>query len=414
VFVGAIVGIVLIGLLFAFISRKPNPNSNPVTIKVWGTAPKAAFDALGAQYSGLRPNARIEYSEMDASTYNQTLLDALAAGTGPDVFMIGNQDATKRAPLLLSATSTEISPAQVASVFPSVVTQDFVNGGHVTALPLSIDTLALFYNKDLLDKAGIPVPPKTWQDVLNDIPKLVRQNSQGQLTQAAIALGGPESSVVHAADILSLLMLQNGATMTNEDGSAAFAGSGKASEAFHFYLDFENPSSAAYAWSEGLGNSLDAFAAGKVAMMLGYHRDSAVIQAKNSFLNFAVVPVAQTSGGTNVNYSSYKGLAVGRQSQIGAWGWDFIVFATTNATANQAYLKAANEPPALRANIAAVKSDSEVSPFGTQALSAVSWQVKDYAKMKEIMSNAIQRALRHEATPEDALQAAEDQLNAIR
>ena len=34
----------------------------------------------------------------------------------------------------------------------------------IYALPMAMDTLALFYNQDMLNAAGIPQPPATWSD----------------------------------------------------------------------------------------------------------------------------------------------------------------------------------------------------------------------------------------------------------
>jgi ABC-type glycerol-3-phosphate transport system substrate-binding protein len=412
IFVAVLVGVVFLSLLAIIFFRRKNPQSNPVTITVWGTVPKRSFDVLAAQYSGLRPNAIVNYSELDPATYDATLLNAFASGQGPDVFMTGNQDVIKHAPLISPATTTQFTAAQVSSLFPSAVGDNTVFAGRVYALPVSMDNLTLFYNRDLFDKAGIAVAPQTWQDVLNDIPKLRKVNAQGQLTQGAIALGGPESNIAHAADILSLLMLQNGATMTNAEGAAVFGESQNGAQAFRFYLDFENPSSAAYAWSDALGNSSDAFAAGQVAMMVGYRRDAVAIKAKSPFLNFALAPMVQTAADQNVSYPSYPVLTVWRQSKVIPWAWDFIVYSATNPGANKAYLAAADELPALRANIAS--ANTTVSTLAPQALSAKSWQVRDYAKMKEILSNAIAAALRHDKTPEEALTAAAEQLNAIR
>jgi len=48
---------------------------------------------------------------------------------------------------------------------------DFLYQGQPYASPLSINTLALFYNRDLLNEAGIVLPPVTWEEFVNDSKK---------------------------------------------------------------------------------------------------------------------------------------------------------------------------------------------------------------------------------------------------
>ena len=87
---------------------------------------------------------------------------AFAEGNGPDVFEIGNRSLPKWQSVLAqlpAAYASQFGPLQLQNDFPSVVQSDFMTTSTPTstgiyALPLSIDTLAMFYNKDLFDSAG--------------------------------------------------------------------------------------------------------------------------------------------------------------------------------------------------------------------------------------------------------------------
>jgi ABC-type glycerol-3-phosphate transport system substrate-binding protein len=274
-----------------------------------------------------------------------------------------------------------------------------------------MDTLSLIYNRDLLDQAGIATPPVTWREVLDAVSALRKTNAQGQLTASALALGGTDATVAHATDVLSLLMLQNGARML-EDGEAKFGNDKNAATALRFYSDFANPSSAAYTWNDSLGTSAESFAAGKTAMIVGYHGDLAPLKAKSPFLRLVAAPMPQVSADQNLNFPSYQALAVWRRSQLSAWAWDFIIFASTNADANRAYLKVLNRPPALRALVAALTNDPELGFYAKQSLTAASWEMPDYDKIKEIFSTAIQ-SVRGGETPDAALGAAADQVDQL-
>jgi multiple sugar transport system substrate-binding protein len=410
-----VAGVVVLGVILAiFFGRRTTTIANPVTLTAWGTEPKAAFDALAAGYSALRPNVTIHYSQIGEADYDTVLLNAFVAGQGPDLLMSNSHDVARRVSVLAAATSTQFVPSQLDSLYPSVVRDDVVVGNQLYAMPLSMDTLALVYNRDLLDQAGIPTPPQTWQDLLNDIPKLRKTNAQGQLLQAAIPLGGTETTVPHAADIVSLLMLQNGTAMTSPDGSqATFADSrSSALQAFQFYLDFANPSSNAYTWNESQGNGLESFLAGKTAMLFVYQKDLATIKARSPFLNIALAPMLQAPSGAPVNYASYPTLAVWKRGHAVGWAWDFAIFAATNPAANTAYLNLSGTAPVLRTLTANLRG-GDITIFAQQGLTARTWQVADYGKMKAIFSNAISISVSGQSTVPTALQAAQDQINNI-
>ena len=96
-------------------------------------------------------------------------------------------------------------------------------------------------------------------------------NAQGQITQAALALGGSETSIANAPDIIFLLMMQNGAQMTSADGTSVTFASGanggndntSGLNAFNYYLQFANAADPNYTWNDGMGTALDELYAGK-------------------------------------------------------------------------------------------------------------------------------------------------------
>ncbi len=92
----------------------------------------------------------------------------------------------------------------------------------VFGLPLGVDTLAVFYNRDLLNAAGIATPPATWTQFQEAVVKLTRVSAGDVIAQSGAALG-TSRNVERAFDILSLLMLQNGTEMTDVRGFANFA-----------------------------------------------------------------------------------------------------------------------------------------------------------------------------------------------
>ena len=405
---GALLVIVVVALIF--LNARPKPNSAAaITLKVWGTEDAAAFGPIASAY----PYATVKYTQVDPANYQSQLLAALAAGAGPDVFEIGNRDLPKWLSVVApmpAAYAQTFGPLQLAAAFPDVVAADFVSGSSTYGLPLSIDTLAMVYNKDIFNSAGIAIPPKTWDQFDGDIAQLRAENSSGQITQAAAAIGGSAASVPHAADILSLLMLQNGTQMTDDNHSLAQfagAGGGPGQAAFNFYLQFANAASPYYTWSDGLGNAFDSFVAGKTAIVFAYESDLATIKTKAPFLNIGIAPMPQPTGATIVvNYPSYNGFVASKAGQSAA-AWNFILYLTTSDAIETSYVAATGKPPALRAEIAGDTNDPNLSVFAAQALTARSWYEADDAQIQTIFSNAIANVLNGADNSNDALSQAQ-------
>ena len=422
-----IAGVVLVIVILAliFMNLRPRSSSGPaVTLNVWGTEDGSALGTVLSSY----PYAEVNYTQIDPADYKSKILAALAAGKGPDVFEIGNRDLPEFKDIIspLPTSSTLFGPVQLGSLFPTVVAQDFVSDEKIYGLPLSVDTLAMVYNKDLFDSAGIATPPATWDEFDADAAKLRAVDGSGQLVQAAAAIGGSDASIPHAADLLALLMLQNGAQMTDQGGaSAAFAsptGNAPGLAAFNFYLQFANPASPYYTWSDSFpsgGNAYDSFAAGKVAIVFAYHSDLAAIKAKAPFVDYGIAPMPQPSappgGKTSViNYPEYRGFVAAKAGQVNV-AWNFILWLTDSDYSSVAsrYLAASGEPPALRQGIAADENSPDLSVFAAQALTARSWYEADSAKDEAALDSAIENTLNGSETAANALDEAQASVSAL-
>ncbi len=407
VIIGA--GIVLLAAVFLFIStgiKKAPVVLQPYVVTVWGTESRALFDDLSLAYAGVRPNAIVNYLQFDPATYENKLVTALAAGNGPDVFEIGNRSLARWKSLLAPLpTSTffsgQIDPPKMQAIFPSVVADDFVSNGSIYGLPFSIDTLAMIYNRDYFDSAAIALPPKTWDDFDNDVLKLRIVSATGTISRAAVAMGGTRQNIVNGDDLLYLLMLQDGVQMVSGNRSAATFGSGVG--ALNFYLQFANPASLYYTWNDSMGDARQSFLQGKSAIYFGYYSDLLSIRHDAPFLNIGVAPMPQPSGATiSVNYPRYTGLVAAKRGDV-THAWDFILTLTGYSAGETAYLKDANVPAAQRTALATQQSDSNLSLFATQALSARSWYEPDDQSTDAIFDGVIRSVTNGSLQPDRAL-----------
>ncbi len=409
-----ILGFVVLFFALVFLGIVPGRNQNAggkVTLTVWGVEPQNVFSSVT---TALESRYTIQYRAFDPATYESDLVNALAAGKGPDVFMFHSSWLPKHGDLLVPVSAAELSLSTFESLYPTVVEQDFAPNGAVYALPLYIDTLALLVNRDLLDSAGIALPPKTWAEFKSVAtnPKLRKLDRGGKIIESSAAIGGRSNTIHHAADILSLLMLQSGVPMVSSDFTRADFSRGDA--ALSLYTDFANPASKNYTWNDGLGDAFDAFANGKTASVFGYASDLSTITAKNAFLKMNVVPVPQPSEAKlDVNYADYWGLAVSNHSQNSTGAWGFVLASAIDPVIANQYAVAAHRLPALRTLLQGLSGDAKWGVFANQALSARSWPQIDPNAVETAFSKMIDDVESGRATPASAVAEAESTISEL-
>ena len=419
--------VVVGGLYFGITSNLRKDTAPPkVKLTIWGPLDeRSAFDQMIAAYHLKRDNVDVSYEPQDPDTYYEKLVNAIAVGTAPDLVLVDNRSLPlqmdKLAPLYVGHVYESMrepipfSITEFKGFFPTVAEQDFTEAGVVYSLPLYIDTLALLYNKNSLDQAGLAQLPVTWTDIQNYVPYLLSLNESGQIIKAAAALGGTDDNVKNGIDLLHLILMQSGSEMTDATRTRVTLNGVQGKAAFNFYLQFANAASPAYTWNNLQPYSLDSIASGRVAMLFGYRDDLLTIKGKSPFASIGVAPMPQPDGAQYAtNYAQYWGLAVPKSTtSTQGWAWDFIVNTATDPSIMKAYVTATGHPPALRSVINEAQGDPEYGVFVRQALTARSWYQPDASRINRIFNTAVDAVLRGRTNSSDALEQVEDQINQL-
>lgn len=413
-FVVIVGALILVGAIPGL--RTSGPESIAAQISIWNVGDnEGAFTAAFAEFNKKYKNVTFRYRSFpNEAGYEAALLDALAAGTGPDIFAIRNDKLFRHLNKAIPAVNAITLP-ELRARFPQVVEKDFYRAGSGTyALPLSIDTLTLFVNRDLLDTAGVASVPTTWDNVQTVAPTLTKKDSAGAITQSGIGLGGNADEIGAAVDILYLLMLQTGAKMTDDAFTRATFDSPEGLNALRFYLQFGNPSSASYSWNAGAGSARNRFADEKLAMIIDYSSIIPALTARNSFLNYAVAPAPQPKDvATSLTYASYYGFAVSRRASNPTLAWEFVKMMTTSESAAKSYAELTQKPPALRSLIATYENDPVRRIFSRQILTARSWPQTNPDAIRASFAKLIASALANPARAADALHTAAAEVTSI-
>ena len=382
------------------------------TLVVWGLWQDSADMEQVVKGFEDQYKIKVDYKKIaSVATYEKTLLEALAQGRGPDVFVIHHTWVEAKSGIMSPAPSSIIDTRAMQEEFAEVASKDLVKDGFVYALPVSIDTMALYYNKDILASAGIAKPPATWDEFQRAVERITKVTRLGILEQSAATIG-TAANVNRASDILQLLMLQSGLLIKDSSTGRVDIANEFGERATTFYTDFANRSKRVYTWNLQQDYSLDAFASGKSAMMLNYSYNIPTIQAKNPRLNFGIAPIPQIADSKKISFASYWPFAVSVSSRSPETAWTFVRF-MTNKNAAASINATQNTPPARLDSVADVARDPMLGVFAEQTLTATSWPRYDIVAVDAIMNKMIDDIVGNTATITDALRSAEDQLKNI-
>lgn len=412
-----IISLIAIALLSAGCGGGSAPVAGPVTLTFWKPFENTEnLQPLFDAYMAKHPNVTIVYSKKDIKNYEEELIDDLASGTGPDIFSINNSWLPEYMDKIAPAPEKTFSIKEYKDAFVDVVMSDFTEGNKIYGTAMSVDSLALYYNKDLMGTVGIATPPKTWGELSADTQKIKRLDNKGYFTRSGAALG-TNANINRAADIVYLFMLQQGAVPFSSEGQPTFADQVEKNgnyinpgiAGFTYYTSFAQPSSINYNWNAKSDYSIDAFANGRVAYLYSYAYTRQTIKQKSPNLNFDVAAVPQPNlDNPSVNFANYWGEVVSKQSKNQAVAWDLLKFMTSKEALDKYY--AQNKVPSSRKDLVELQiQDPEIGVFAHANLTAKSFYKPDQAKIDDIFGTAIDNVILRGFTASEAMNQAVQQ-----
>lgn len=409
-----ILSILIIITSLAFIGAGCKKTQPPLKANLvfWGVFDDSdAFEPLIKDFKTLYPGVNIEYRKKTIDDYEKDLVNALAEGRGPDIFMIHHTWLGKHKAKLTPIPPELINIKQYKETFVDVASADLMDQDGIYGLPLYIDTLALFYNKDFFNNIGLVKPPADWKEFQDTVSQLTKRDEFGNIIEAGAAIGTAKN-INRSPDILAALMIQEGSKMTSENGQAKF--NDKAGQnALRFYTDFANRQKVVYTWNPLQHYSIDAFTERKTAMMFNYSYMTGILKAKDSRLNFKVAAFPQIDNTTKTNFANYWVPSVSVASQNKGAAWLFLKFISGKEEA-QKYINITQKPAARLDIIQEQKNNLELGVFAEQTLTAQSWYQSDNSAIDIIIADAIENVAIGKASVSKALSDAEEKVNGLK
>ncbi|HEY5382990.1 MAG TPA: extracellular solute-binding protein [Candidatus Paceibacterota bacterium] len=399
-----------VGVFAAFGGLRGGSSTGPVTI--WGTVDSTLMsNMLTTLRDSNKVFSDVTYVQKKPATYNAELLNAMASGSGPDLFLISQDN--------LYSFANKITPIPYSAVSQAQFTDSFIDEGQLfltpngaLALPFSIDPLVMYWNRNIYATAGIASAPVYWNDFLTIAPKITSLDASANVRQAAVALGTWQN-ITNAKAILSSLFMQAGDPVVARNATgqlvAVFgqmppsAPANPAESALRFYTEFANPSKTSYSWNDSLAQSSDAFASGDLATYFGFASEYPAIAARNPNLSFGVAVLPQLQGNsTHVTFGQLTGVALSRTA-ANPTGALAVAEALTGQQAISLLAAAVPLPPVRRDVVVDTSNNAPMQAFVQSSLIAHAWLDPAPAQTDALFQNMIEQVQSGAAQPAGAV-----------
>lgn len=415
-------------------------NTGPVDLTMYGLDDSDVMEPIIQKYQEKYSAVRIKYKKFaDPAAFEDLLVNEIAEGEGPDIFYLHNTWLPRHIKKIVPLQSETLIPEKFTEIFANVSKKDFVQPDpkdgtdKIYALPLYVDTLALYYNKKDFEQK-FPErgkPAGSWQVFQNEASQLrVQESDTNALSRGAIALGRADN-IRLTADILYNFFLQ-GEVSFYDDAFKKVSLSGGASKYFDYFLSFADSKNKNFSWNFELAppsaNSLgevEAFLSGKTSSILAYsdlypRLETELKNVKTkagstiSLSDIGVMPVPQFAE-NEADYkvfANYYGLAVSRNSKNPTVAWDFIKFFTTSPQNAGGYHSKTKRPAALRDLVEAQKKEPITEVFISQLGYADSFRIFSDSKFANALKEAV-TAANQGLSSQEALNQAVERMNEV-
>lgn len=354
------------------------PESGTVTLTVTGALSSPAEDALVQanlrKFQQAHPNIQIKWSPITSGDYPSIIRANIANGDAPDVFYLQPPMAPDyfRTNTLLDLSPYMTQDNVPMSAFGQSLISPFTCSGQVYGIPKDWSTLGIFYNKQMLQKAGLSVPPETW--TWNDLRLYARKLTVLSDTHIyGITLPAMSSRWL-------AFLFANGGSVLSSDGMHAAFNNQAGVDALNFYASFQKDDGSsvmpvnlvAPAWR---GDTLQAFGEQRVAMVIEGSWLIPYMQQKFPSVQYGIAPLPFTPAGKRANLLFTNAWAAYRNTRHPEAAWELIKY-LTGQEAQGNVIHAGFALPSLKslANDTALASHPDLRTF----LDAGPYSIADY------------------------------------
>lgn len=235
-------------------SKESSGGDVHITYGIWDSNQEKGLRKMADEFEGKNPGIKIDIQVTGWNDYWTMLEAAATGGSLPDTFWMHSNEIYRYASngMLMDLTDRINKSNDVKlSNYPDGLVKIYNLNNKQYAIPKDYDTIGLWYNKTMFDKAGIPYPDETWNwDKLYEAAKKLTTGDGKQYGFLA---------PLHNQEGYYNFVYQNGGTIITDDKVSGYDNP-KTIEAMKYYVRFV---------SEGLSPKIFDDAARSEAMQNG-------------------------------------------------------------------------------------------------------------------------------------------------
>ncbi|WP_233809997.1 ABC transporter substrate-binding protein [Paraburkholderia sp. HP33-1] len=182
-----------------------------VNLNFWVAWDPQQADAIAAtkqiaSFEQSHPNIKINVQNIAFDALHDKLITSIAGGDAPDLSwgLIEWLGELNRMNALVDLTPYAARWPDRAQIYPNAL-KDVTIDGKLMALPHYLGIRALLYHEDMLKKAGIEAPPKTWDELVSDSEKIRKATGKYGFGIAGTGVRSPQELLMYLAQSNALL-----------------------------------------------------------------------------------------------------------------------------------------------------------------------------------------------------------------
>jgi multiple sugar transport system substrate-binding protein len=369
-----------------------------LTLTGWSSSPaeEAALKSVVEAFNAANPDIQATLNLVP--DYDTTLAKDLSGGNPPDVFYVSGErfgDLAKSGQL--AAIGDQLTnPDDFYASLKNAFTYD----GNFVCPPKDFSTLALQYNVDMFEAAGIE-PPTTWDEVAAAAEKLTTDDVAGIVLPTSF-------------DRFGAFLYAGGGTITSDDFSTMTINTPESVAALKWYSDLYLNGWGKTPADLGAGWPGEAFGKGQAAMAFEGNWIVGAMKDQYPDINYASIEMPTGPGGEKSTLAftvCYGTPANGKNQEAATKLIDYL----TGVEGSEKMFSQFAVMPA-RASLAEKFTEvyPELDAYVKGAEYAKTWQfVPGWGAVQDEANAQIQRVFNGETTPEDAIAAIEKAGNDI-
>ena len=375
------------------------------TVSEYSSKTGPYFEQVAADFEKANPDIHINIEVVPWDTLLQRLTTDIAAGTTPDLSIIGTRWLLDFASQGIAEPMDKYLTPDFKSTFIDTFMKPSVIDGKIMGLPVAASARAMMVNTDLFDKAGAQLPT-TWDGVYEAAKKISKLPGDFGL--------GLQGKEIETDAYFYYALWTFGGDILNADGTSGLD-SPEAIEAATFYKKMideglTQPSPTNYTRED----VFNLFKQGKVGMIFTFPMLIPQIKAEAPDLHYKIMQFPEKRA--KATYGVTDTLMMFSNSKVKDAAWKFVEFAYQDKYRSQ-FDRNEGFLPVIK-NVAAedyYKTNPDIAafaaglPYAKFAPTIANWE-----EIANTTVTALQKIYLGQATPKDALTSAAAEINKIR